>query len=124
MTDAVRHVDDNVVIESPRTRVTGAPLYWPPSASSPGRVVLLITEVLGHLLVQRGLEHRLGQLFEQLVGQSARQLLLLGQAHELGGGALPRSAAGPAAGPPVRSTGPCRLARRSGKPAARRSAGR
>ena len=42
MTDAARHVDDNVAFESPRTRITGAPLYvaaigefaWPGSCFS------------------------------------------------------------------------------------------
>ena len=29
-----------------------------------GRVMLVIAQVLGHLLVERGLEHRLGQLLE------------------------------------------------------------
>lgn len=45
--------------------------------------MFLITEVLGHLLVERSLEHRLGQLFEQPVGPGQRQALLLGQSDQL-----------------------------------------
>jgi hypothetical protein len=51
-------------------------------------MVLLITEVLGHLLVQRGLEHRLGQLFEQPIRPGQRQALFLGQPHQLDRGLL------------------------------------
>ena len=43
----------------------------------PGRVVFLIAEVLREFLIQRGLDDRLGQLFEQLVrtgqGQSLQE---------------------------------------------------
>ena len=55
-----------------------------------GRVVLLIAQVLGHLLVQRGLEHRLGQLLEQPVRAGQRQTLLLRQPDQLGRGLLLR----------------------------------
>lgn len=48
-----------------------------------GRVVFLIAEVLGHLLIERGFEHRLGQLFEQPVGPGQRQALLLRQPDQL-----------------------------------------
>ena len=54
------------------------------SAPIPGRVVLLIAEMLGHLLAQRGLDHRLGQLLEQPVRAGQRQALLLGQPDQLG----------------------------------------
>ncbi|KDE96751.1 hypothetical protein Y900_029350 [Mycolicibacterium aromaticivorans JS19b1 = JCM 16368] len=47
-----------------------------------GRVVFLIAEVLGHLLIERGLEDRLGQLLEQPVGPGQRQALLLGQSDQ------------------------------------------
>jgi hypothetical protein len=43
--------------------------------SGTSRIVLLIAQVLGHLLAQRGLEHRLGQLLEQPVRTSQRQTL-------------------------------------------------
>jgi hypothetical protein len=48
-----------------------------------GRVVLLITQVLGHLLVQRGLQHRFRQLLEQPVRARQRQSLLPGHADQL-----------------------------------------
>ena len=48
-----------------------------------GRVVLLITQVLGHLLVQSRLDHRLRQQLEQTVPPGQRQALLLGQPDQL-----------------------------------------
>ena len=48
-----------------------------------GRVVLLVPEVLGHLLVQRGLQHGLGELLQQPVRAGQRQALLLGQPDQL-----------------------------------------
>ena len=47
--------------------------------SRAGRVVLFVAEVLGHLLVQRGLQDRLGQLLEQPIRTGQRQALFLGQ---------------------------------------------
>jgi transposase InsO family protein len=41
--------------------------------------------VLGHRLLQRGLEHRLGQLHEQPIRTRQRQTLVLGQAHQVRG---------------------------------------
>ena len=37
------------------------------AAAAPGRVMLVIAQVLGHLGIQRGLQHVLGQLIEQAV---------------------------------------------------------
>jgi transposase len=45
--------------------------------------VLFMPQVLGHLLVQRGLQHRLGQLFQQPVRAGQRQAPLPGPAHQL-----------------------------------------
>ena len=49
----------------------------------PGKSVRPRTCQLGHLLIQRGLEHRFGQLFEQPVGPGQRQALFLGQSDQL-----------------------------------------
>jgi len=46
----------------------------------------LIAQVLGHLLLQRGLEHRLGQLLEQPLRAGQRQALFPRQPHQLGRG--------------------------------------
>ena len=54
----------------------------------PGRVVLLIAEVLGHLLAQRRLDHRLRELLEQPVRAGQRQALLLGHPDQLDRGLL------------------------------------
>ncbi|SIH57308.1 Uncharacterised protein [Mycobacteroides abscessus subsp. abscessus] len=48
-----------------------------------GRVVFLVAEVLGHLLVKSRFEHCLGQLFDQPVGSGQRQALFLGQSDQL-----------------------------------------
>jgi len=47
------------------------------------RIMLFIAQVLGHLLAQRGLDHRLRQLLEQTVPAGQRQALLLGQPDQL-----------------------------------------
>jgi len=44
-----------------------------------GRVVLFVTEVFDHLLVQRGLDDRLGELFEQPIRARQRQAPFLGK---------------------------------------------
>jgi hypothetical protein len=46
--------------------------------------MLFITEVLGHFLIERSLEHRLGQLLEQPVRPGQRQALFLSQSNQLG----------------------------------------
>jgi len=46
--------------------------------------MLLIAQVLGHLHIESGLEHRLGQLLEQPIRSGQRQAPLLGQPHQLG----------------------------------------
>lgn len=38
-----------------------------------GRVMLFIAEVLGHLFVERSLEHRFGELFERPIRPGQRQ---------------------------------------------------
>ncbi len=48
--------------------------------------MLVIAQVLGHLLVQRGLEHRPGQLLEQTVRARQRQALILRPADQLDSG--------------------------------------
>ena len=48
-----------------------------------GGTVLLMAQVLGHLLVQRGLQHALGELLEQPVRTGQGQALLLGQPDQL-----------------------------------------
>ena len=45
--------------------------------------VLLMTQVLGHLLIERGLKHRFGQLLEQAIRSGQRQALFLGQPNQL-----------------------------------------
>ena len=60
-----------------------------------GRVVLFIAQVLGQLLIERGLEHRLSQLFEQPIGPSQGQALFLRQTEP----ARPQPAAQPTAQP-------------------------
>jgi hypothetical protein len=50
--------------------------------------VFLIAEVLGHLFIERGLEHRLGQLFEQPIRPGQRQALFLSQPNQLDRGLL------------------------------------
>ena len=48
-----------------------------------GQAVLVMPEVLGHLLVQRGLQDRLGQLLEQPIRAGQRHTLLPGAGHQL-----------------------------------------
>jgi hypothetical protein len=48
-----------------------------------GGRMLLVAEMLGELLVQRCLQHRLGQLLQQPVRARQRQTLLLGLTHQL-----------------------------------------
>ena len=56
----------------------------PPADVVTGRVaVLLMPEVLGHLLVQRGLQDRFGQLLEQTIRPGQGQALLPSSAHHL-----------------------------------------
>ncbi len=55
-----------------------------------GRAVLVMTEMLGHLLIQRRLQHRLGQLPEQPVRAGQRHALLPGPGHQLLGQLLLR----------------------------------
>jgi len=45
--------------------------------------VLVMAQVLGQLLVQRRLQHRLGQLLEQPIRAGQRQALLPGPPHQL-----------------------------------------
>jgi hypothetical protein len=59
-----------------------------PGADCTTGIVLLIAQVLGHLLVQRGLQHRLGQLLEQPVRAGQRQALFLRQPDQLSRGLL------------------------------------
>lgn len=60
-----------------------------------GLVVLFVAEVLGHLLVQHGLQDRLGQLLEQPVRARQRQPLFLGGSDQLDGGFRLRGRLGP-----------------------------
>jgi hypothetical protein len=55
-----------------------------------GRAVLVMTEMPGHLLIQRRLQHRLGQLLQQPVRASQRHALLPGPGHQLLGQLLLR----------------------------------
>jgi hypothetical protein len=48
--------------------------------------VFLIAQVLGHLLVQGGLDDGLGQLLQQPVRAGQRQALLTGQPYQLSRG--------------------------------------
>jgi hypothetical protein len=52
------------------------------------RTVLLMAQVLGHLLVQRRLQHVLGELLEQPIRPGQRQPLLLREPDQLPGGDL------------------------------------
>jgi hypothetical protein len=45
--------------------------------------MFLMAQVLGHLLIQRPLQHRLGQLFQQPLLASQRHALLPGTGHQL-----------------------------------------
>jgi len=56
-----------------------------------GRAVLVMTEMLGHLLIQRRLQHRLGQLLQQPIRAGQRHALLPGPGHQLLGQLLLRS---------------------------------
>ena len=58
--------------------------------SIPGRPVLLMAEVIGHLLVQRCLQHTLGELLQQPVRARQGQALLPGQPDQLIRGQLLR----------------------------------
>ena len=49
----------------------------------PSRIMLLIPQMLGHLGVQRRLEHVLGQLVEQSARTDQLDVLLLGLPQEL-----------------------------------------
>ena len=55
------------------------------STPCPPGQVLVMAQVLGHLLVQRGLQHRLGELLQQPVRAGQGQALLLGQPDQLPG---------------------------------------
>jgi hypothetical protein len=59
----------------PVTHVGGVPVA--------GGTVLLMPQVLGHLLVQRRLQHVLGELLEQPVRPGQGQALLLSQPDQL-----------------------------------------
>ena len=51
----------------------------------PGWVVLVIAEVVGHLFIQRGLDHRLGQRLEQPARTGQRGPALASGPHQLAG---------------------------------------
>ena len=55
----------------------------PVAAAPPGRVVLLITQVTGHLLGQRPFQHRLGHLGQQAVRAEQLRPFGLGLAQQL-----------------------------------------
>jgi len=61
---------------------------WWICCSSNRSCMFLVSEVLGHLLAERGLQDRLGRLLEQPVRAGQRQALLLGQPDQLDGGVL------------------------------------
>jgi transposase len=54
------------------------------------RAMLVMTEMLSHLLVQRRFQHRLGQLLQQPIGAGQRHTLLPGPGHQLLRQLLPR----------------------------------
>jgi hypothetical protein len=53
------------------------------AAAPPGRIMLVITEVTGHLLGQRPLQHRLGHLRQQPIGTQQLDPFGLGLAQQL-----------------------------------------
>jgi len=53
------------------------------AAVAAGRVVLVVAQVLAHLLVQGGLDHRLGQGLQQPVRAGQRHAALASQLHQL-----------------------------------------
>ena len=74
-----RHLDADLAT-APRSAPSWAGCRCARSRPIAGRAVLLMAEMLGHLLVQRRLQHRLGQLLQQPVRAGQRQALLPGRA--------------------------------------------
>ena len=79
-----RHVDPDWAAAAGQHLLGPGPVADVPAARALAcGIMLLITQVAGHLLVQRGLDHGLGQLLQQPVRASQRQAPLAGQPHQL-----------------------------------------
>ena len=77
-----RHPDRHLAAALGQHRLSpGAVTHIPGLAGR--RAVLVMAQVLGQLLVQRRLQHRLGQLLEQPIRAGQRQAPLPGPGHQL-----------------------------------------